>query len=838
VLVTAEAGSGEMHSFIVAPDGTLAPVPGSPYSGYDIPASVAFSPNGSLLAMTTDGGTVYTFQVGGAGGLSEVDHLNPKGTDGKSLELGGVAFNHDGDLLAVTNYIWPGDAPGNVLIIGVDPHTGMLKRNVIAQAPAGIGPISAGFGPAESYGQLLAVAAQDNYGEGSQVPGTVTMFKVAPSGALSQVGWPANTAISTDSVAFSPPGALLATANQGGSVSMFRVDETTGGLTALPPAPADAPTSVAFSPNGALLATGNAGDNTVSVFAVGPDGSLAPVTGSPFTALTNSPPPPHASASVAFGRDGGVLASTFWNTDDSTTGQKPGWVAMFRVGPPTATIQSPPGGGIYSPGEAVATSFACGDAAYAPGVASCVDSKGQAGPTGALETATLGPHTYAVTSTSSDGQTAEGSISYTVVGPPSATIASPAPGGVYLRGQPVATAFSCSDATGAPGIASCLDSNRQSAAYGALDTSQLGAHTYMATATSRDGQSGLATISYTVVDPPTATISVPATGGTYTLGEAVPTAFSCADASSAPGIASCVDSSGHEAPRGKLDASALGPHVYAVTATSRDGGTGAARIAYLVTPPRPKAVLRAVRSVGPTVSVTIACQGDPGLGCAGSVSVRSGRGTSGRSVPRRRRMERGAAASRGHSRGGSVAIRTWIDDSRVLASGSYSAPAGHEATITLNLDPWGARLLRRLWKVAGTLEINGTTPVAHNVVFRYPRIRSRYFDSYRFYSGDRTLLGGPVVGLPPGARLRITCHGPGCAFRMWVKTARARKVDVTPVLAGSLLAVGATVELEITAPNRVGKVRILTMRAGRKPAIKRRCLTPGASKPVPCGHRG
>ena len=46
--------------------------------------------------------------------------------------------------------------------------------------------------------------------------------------------------------------------------------------------PARDPVSVAFSPGGGLLATANASDSTVSVFSVGSGGALTPVTGSPF----------------------------------------------------------------------------------------------------------------------------------------------------------------------------------------------------------------------------------------------------------------------------------------------------------------------------------------------------------------------------------------------------------------------------------------------------------------------------------------------------------------------------------------------------------------------------
>ena len=63
------------------------------------------------------------------------------------------------------------------------------------------------------------------------------------------------------------------------------------------------------------------------------------------------------------------------------------------------------------------------------------------------------------------------------------------------------------------------------------------------TATSADGQTGTATIAYTVAGAPTATITTPTTGHTYAVGQVVPTAFTCADPTG-PGIATCTDSNG------------------------------------------------------------------------------------------------------------------------------------------------------------------------------------------------------------------------------------------------------------------------------------------------------
>jgi uncharacterized repeat protein (TIGR01451 family) len=200
--------------------------------------------------------------------------------------------------------------------------------------PAGGGsyPISVAFGPG---GTLLATANRDS--------SDVSVFEVAEDGTLTRVdGSPFSTngpvvaGTQPYSVAFSPSGGLLATANYGSNnVSVFHV-QADGALLPVLGSPFSTgansqPYSVAFSPDGALLATANSRSSRISVFAVQPGGSLLDVPGSPFNTygpngLGSSP------LSIAFSPDGRLVATASLISDT---------VSVFRVAP-DGTL-NPPG---------------------------------------------------------------------------------------------------------------------------------------------------------------------------------------------------------------------------------------------------------------------------------------------------------------------------------------------------------------------------------------------------------------------------------------------------------------------------------------------------------------
>lgn len=319
LVATADKETGTVSVFLVGVGGHLREAFRSPFhSGAIDPMSLAFSPDGRLLAVANRGGDpavvggqpvragVSMFSVSASGALTPVAG-SPFHTDSRRTS---VAWSSTGRLAVA-------DELSNTVSLfsvsaGGDLHR--VAREPLGQIPCGgenqplcARPVAVRFSP---DGGLLATANSGN--------DTVSVFSVGPGGALNEVGgspYPLERVPAGGGFAPAFPGAVSLTdggliavvsANQS-RVYMFSVGAQGLTLEQVHDLPPSHPDALSFSPSGELLAIASYHDRSVRTFSVGPNGELTQVA----TAATGPEP-----GSVAFSSTG-LLATANYYPDGS-----------------------------------------------------------------------------------------------------------------------------------------------------------------------------------------------------------------------------------------------------------------------------------------------------------------------------------------------------------------------------------------------------------------------------------------------------------------------------------------------------------------------------------------
>jgi Bacterial Ig-like domain (group 3) len=244
---------------------------------------------------------------------------------------------------------------------------------------------------------------------------------------------------------------------------------------------------------------------------------------------------------------------------------------------PVATIASPEDGAVYARGESVTADYSCADDVGGSGIESCV---GDVANGGDVDTSTLGAHSFTVQATDRAGNTGSKTVNYTVVDrtAPVIALATPEAGAVYGLGETVAADYSCSDEPGGSGLASCAGTVDDGAS---VDTSSVGEKTFTVEAADNAGNKSSKSVTYTVVDqsPPAISLTAPEDGATYSLGQHVVAAYSCADQEGGSGLASCDGTVPSGMP---VDTSSFGQHSFEVRASDHAGNTTSKEVTYTV----------------------------------------------------------------------------------------------------------------------------------------------------------------------------------------------------------------------------------------------------------------
>jgi hypothetical protein len=347
------------------------------------------------------------------------------------------------------------------------------------------------------------------------------------------------------------------------------------------------------------------------------------------------------------------------------------------------------------------------------------------------------------------------------------------------------------------------------------------------------------------VGPPTAAINAPSNGAIFTEGESVATSFGCADAPCAPGLFSCVDSDGNPTPSGRLDTSAIGAHSYTVAATSEDGQTSSTSISYtVIAPPAPPVVTEVfappvtsvsqVSQSGRADSLTLACQGQPGQQCAGSVTAST--------LEREQGGSPLGVTARRHRKSHKPPVTTVTV---TVAAASFTIAAGHSANVSLALNAAGSRLLAKFYVLPTALSFSGTRNASPRTTIRFayslvtpPNGVSASFSwvgepcAFCWTKVDPSHVFG-ISNLLPTATVKVRCNGVGCPRSRSFGPGRS-SVNLDAMFAGHRMGQGSVIQLFIKAPNSVGRLVTFRMRPALSPTERVLCLPPGARKPLAC----
>jgi 6-phosphogluconolactonase (cycloisomerase 2 family) len=311
-LIATNGFSGDITVFSIAPNGALTPIAGSPFPVLPPPSfgaagGIKVSPNGQFLAVTLSGtdDQVAMFSIASNGALTPVS--------GSPFSSPANGFAAGVDINCASNLLFVGEANSsgtNVSVFNIASNGALTSGLAFNNSPpnAGVNSSVVLLSPNE---QFLFVSNQNS--------NTITVFNVAPSGSLSLVSG-------------SP------FANPGGNTPMQMVTNAAG--------------TFLYVNNKATNSLMD--DGTVSIFSIAANGSLTPVSGSPFAAGSSERPGIAAYPAAAGG-------GSFTCPNDITVSNDPGQCGATVSFPPISSSGcgvvtcNPPSGSFFPVGTTTVT---------------------------------------------------------------------------------------------------------------------------------------------------------------------------------------------------------------------------------------------------------------------------------------------------------------------------------------------------------------------------------------------------------------------------------------------------------------------------------------------------
>ena len=319
-----DINNASVSAYLINPtSGSLQPATGSPFpTGRSSPDSLTFDPakkfllvansaaastsvfsvNSSTAALTAVQGSPFTTSANETRLVIHPSATFVYGLSSTPAQIDGYAFNDTSGALSTlsgfpvsltsTGAMGLTIAPNGAFLYASNPSSGVITSftiatsgalTLLANTPVVNGsPVYLTF---DSSGRFLFAI---NTSGGATGGGSVSVFSASVTGALTEITGSPFAAGTTPVSALFLNGVLYVVNQTSGTLSAFSLNSTTGQLTAIQGSPyqlGTRPVSVAAAVHGSFLIVTNsttANVGSISVFSVATDGTLTPVSGSPF----------------------------------------------------------------------------------------------------------------------------------------------------------------------------------------------------------------------------------------------------------------------------------------------------------------------------------------------------------------------------------------------------------------------------------------------------------------------------------------------------------------------------------------------------------------------------